>query len=66
VALGAVAFGVLPVIADIAYYRGDPRLAVRLDPLQAQYHTALADRLEADGDPTAAAAERRRATQLGG
>src|SRR5205823_5881471 len=62
--LGAISFGVLPVIADNAYYRGDPRLAVMLDPIQARYHSALADRLEAEGDTKDAAAERRRAKEL--
>jgi hypothetical protein len=61
-----VAFGILPVVADNAYYRGDARLAVTLDPLQARYHSALADQLEAGGDAGGAAAERRRATGLGG
>jgi hypothetical protein len=62
---GAAAFGVLPVFADVAYYRGDPRLAVSLDPIQARYHTALADQLQANGDSAGAATERRRAGQLG-
>ena len=37
----AVVFGVLPVIADMWYLRGRADLAVRADPLQAQYHWAL-------------------------
>jgi O-antigen ligase len=64
--VAAIAFGVLPIIADNAYYRGDARLAVTLDPVQARYHSALAENLEAGGDAQGAAAERRRATELGG
>jgi hypothetical protein len=64
--VAAIAFGVLPIIADNAYYRGDARLAVTLDPIQARYHSALAENLEAGGDAQGAAAERRRATELGG
>ena len=36
-----------------------------LDPIQARYRSALADRLEAEGDTKDAAAERRRAKELG-
>ena len=63
--VAAIAFGVLPVLADSAYFRGDLRLAVRLDPIQARYHSALADQLEAEGDSEGAGVERRRASELG-
>ena len=39
--LAAVVLGVLPVAADVSYLKGDANLAVRLDPLQAQYHWGL-------------------------
>jgi O-antigen ligase len=37
----AVVFGVLPVLADVWYLKGRADIAVRLDPLQAQYHWGL-------------------------
>jgi hypothetical protein len=37
----AVVFAVLPVLADVWYVRGRADLAVRVDPLQAQYHWSL-------------------------
>jgi len=39
--LVAVAFAVLPVLADTWYLKGRADLAVRVDPLQAQYHWAI-------------------------
>lgn len=39
--IGAVALGVFPVLADVWYLRGRSDLAVRADPLQAQYHWAF-------------------------
>jgi hypothetical protein len=61
----AVAFGVLPVLADVGFYRGDLRTAVALDPLQARYHHALGEQLVAQGDLPGGAAELRRAGDLG-
>ena len=61
----AVAFGVLPIVADVAYHAGEPAAAVRLDPLQARYHRALGERLVATGQIMAGAAELRRAGELG-
>ncbi len=37
----AVVFAVLPVLADVWYLRGRPDLSVKVDPLQAQYHWAI-------------------------
>ena len=39
--LVAVAFAVLPVLADVWYLKGRADLAVRVDPLQARYHWAI-------------------------
>lgn len=39
--IAAVVFAVLPVLADVWYLRGRSDLAVRVDPLQAQYHWAI-------------------------
>ncbi|HKC18194.1 MAG TPA: O-antigen ligase family protein [Candidatus Dormibacteraeota bacterium] len=39
--VAAVVIGVLPVLADVWYLRGRSDLAVRVDPLQAQYHWAI-------------------------
>ena len=40
-AVAAVVLAVFPVLADVWYLRGRPDLAVRIDPLQAQYHWAI-------------------------
>lgn len=40
-ALAAIIFAVFPVLADVWYLKGRSDLAVRADPLQAQYHWAL-------------------------
>ncbi len=37
----AVAFAVFPVLADVWYLKGRADLAVKVDPLQAQYHWAV-------------------------
>ena len=39
--IAAVVLAVLPVLADVWYLRGRSDLAVRVDPLQAQYHWAI-------------------------
>jgi O-antigen ligase len=39
--VAAVVIGVFPVVADVWYLRGRSDLAVRVDPLQAQYHWAI-------------------------
>ncbi len=64
-ALAAAVFGALPVVADAWYLRGHADQAVRLDPLQAQYHWALGDGLAASGDLTGGVTELQRAADLG-
>ncbi|HET7337939.1 MAG TPA: O-antigen ligase family protein [Candidatus Dormibacteraeota bacterium] len=39
--MAAVVLAVFPVLADVWYLRGRSDLAVRVDPLQAQYHWAI-------------------------
>jgi O-antigen ligase len=39
--IAAVVLAVFPVLADVWYLRGRSDLAVRVDPLQAQYHWAI-------------------------
>jgi hypothetical protein len=39
--LVAIVFAVLPILADLWYVRGRSDLAVKVDPLQAQYHWAI-------------------------
>ena len=62
---GAIYFGILPVVADIAYHAGRPAQAVQLDPLQARYHRALGEQLVAAGRFPAGIAELHRAGDLG-
>ena len=62
---GAIYFGILPVVADIAYHAGRPEQAVQLDPLQARYHRALGEQLVAAGRFPAGIAELHRAGDLG-
>ena len=64
-AVVAVVVGVLPVLADAWYERGESQLAVNVDPLQAQYHWALGEGLIANGQDAAGLAELRRAADLG-
>jgi hypothetical protein len=52
--LFAIVFAVMPVLADVWYLRGRSDLAVKVDPLQAQYHWAIGS-----------VAELRRAAELG-
>jgi tetratricopeptide (TPR) repeat protein len=47
-----------PLVADIAYQRGQPRLAATAFPLQAEYHRVL-------GERTSSIPELRRAAELG-
>ena len=50
----AVVFAVFPLLADVWYLRGRSDLAIKVDPLQAQYHRAIGT-----------VAELRRAAELG-
>jgi tetratricopeptide (TPR) repeat protein len=61
----AVLLAVLPVMAEVWSYRGRADLAVRVDPLQAQYHWWFGDSLVATGDVAGGIAELRRASDLG-
>ena len=64
-AVVAVLLAVLPVMADGWYSRGRSDLAVRVDPLQAQYHWSLGDGLIAGGKVAGGVEELRRAAGLG-
>jgi hypothetical protein len=64
-AVVATVFAVFPVLADVWYVHGRADLAVRIDPLQAQYHWALGQGLAARGDIAGGAGELRRAADLG-
>jgi Flp pilus assembly protein TadD len=61
----ATAFAALPVLADVWYSRGRSDLAVRADPLQAQYHWTWGQTLIARGQMAAGVNELRRAAELG-
>jgi Flp pilus assembly protein TadD len=64
-ALAAVVLAVFPLLADTWYLRGRSDLAVKVDPLQAQYHWALGEGLLARGDLGGGVAAMRRAAELG-
>jgi len=64
-ALATIPLAVLPVLADVWYLRGRADLAVRVDPLQAQYHWSLGQGLVARGDLAAGVTELQRAADLG-
>jgi len=53
-ALAAIVFALMPVLADVWYLRGRSDLSVKVDPFQAQYHWAIGS-----------VAELRRAADLG-
>jgi hypothetical protein len=61
----AVVFAVAPILADLWYLKGRADLAVRVDPLQAQYHWALGQGLVARKDLAGGVAELERAADLG-
>jgi O-antigen ligase len=63
--LVAVALAAMPVLAEAWYAQGRPDLAVRVDPLQSQYHRALGEALLAQGSRTEGLAELRLAASLG-
>ena len=64
-ALATIPLAVLPVLADVWYLRGRADLAVRVDPLQAQYRWSLGQGLVARGDLAAGVTELQRAADLG-
>ena len=61
----ATVLAVFPILADVWYLKGRADLAVRADPLQAQYHWSLGQGLVAKGDLRGGIAELRRASDLG-
>lgn len=61
----ALVFGVAPVVADLAHYRGDDREAVGLDPLQPEYHRSLGLQEINGGDLPAGVAQLQTAARLG-
>ena len=61
----AVLLAVFPVLADVWYLKGRADLAVRVDPLQAQYHWSLGQGLVAKHDLRGGIAELQRAADLG-
>ncbi len=63
--LVALAFGAMPVLAEAWYAQGRSDLAVRVDPLQSQYHRALGESLIAQGSAAEGLAELRLAARLG-
>lgn len=64
-AMGAVYFGALPLLADVWYHQGRVDLAVVADPLQAQYHRVWGETLVAERRPQQGVDEMRLAGQLG-
>jgi O-antigen ligase len=63
--LVAIAFAVMPVLAEAWYAQGRPDLAVRVDPLQSQYHRALGEALLSQDSRVEGLAELRLAARLG-
>ena len=63
--LVAVALAAMPVLAEAWYAQGRPDLAVRVDPLQSQYHRALGEALLAQGSRSEGLSELRMAASLG-
>jgi tetratricopeptide (TPR) repeat protein len=61
----AMVLAAFPVLADVWYLKGRADLAVRVDPLQAQYHWALGQGTVARGNLRDGIAELQRAADLG-
>ena len=61
----AILLGALPIVAEAWYSDGRPDLAIRVDPLQAQYHRALGEALIGEGSRADGLAELRLAARLG-
>jgi len=60
-----LAFAVLPVLAEAWYANGRPDLAIRVDPLQAQYRRALGEALIQQGSNSDGLEQLRLAASLG-
>ncbi len=63
--VGAIAFAALPVLAEAWYTNGRPDLAIRVDPLQAQYRRALGEALVQQGQEAEGLQQLRMAAALG-
>jgi tetratricopeptide (TPR) repeat protein len=64
-AVAFIGLAVFPVLADVWYFQGRADLSVSADPLQSRYHWARGQELSGDGQTKEAAAEFRRAADLG-
>jgi len=64
-ALLAITLAAMPILADAWYSNNRPELAVRVDPLQSEYHRALGKTLIAQGDRPGGLQELRLAGRLG-
>ena len=64
-AVAATALAALPILADAWYANSRPELAVRVDPLQSEYHRQLGKTLIAQGDANGGVQELRLAARLG-
>ncbi len=64
-AVAAVWFGVMPVLADAWYSQGRLDLSVKVDPLQTRYHWEFGVSLVASGRPRVGLAELQRAADYG-
>jgi O-antigen ligase len=64
-ALAVVGLGVMPVLADVWYYRSRLDLAVAADPLQSRYHWALGQGLVTVGSTSRGVSEMLLAARLG-
>jgi O-antigen ligase len=63
--LVAIGLAALPILAEAYYSEGRSDMAVRVDPLQAQYHRAYGERLIGQGLQTQGIEELRTAGRLG-
>jgi O-antigen ligase len=63
--VAATVLAVMPTLADVWYARGRSDLAVKVDPLQAQYHWTWGQNLSARGQLSQGVDELRRAADLG-
>ena len=63
--VAGTALGILPLVADVEYFRGDLGSATAIDPLQPRYHRVLGENLIASGRLQAGVAELEQAGRLG-